>query len=505
MSITLKLNGEEKFDEFTYSKNLHMDYFIEKDYDIELYGSRVDPENCSLKVYQDLLVFAFIKENLKPGSKMLDIGGGYSRILNYFKNDYECWNIDKLEGLGNGPTEMQMEGIKLVLDYMGNFNSELPDNYFDFVFSISALEHVPEDDLSLFEKIYNDINRVSKDDAFVFHCFDVVIKDEYVWSNKLLYFFFNSSEPLNEFLHFDLLKKKTDMYVMSEKYYEENWRPSTNRSYEDFGKPLSYNILWKKKSVVDDFSVENFLKRYKKRLPLFTKTKNTEYLDKNPSYVFHHLIKSGGTSVFMQLNKWFQVESDYRSFVSGNQFLLFKNSNTYNKYKLNTENFNSDMCMISHFDTPDTFLHKRYPEILNNKDKFRIFTFVRDPLGLSTSLYYFSFKTEEQRNKYPLKDFLNYHYNTLATLFPCNDKNYKEVLDRYFFIGLVERMQESFDKFAELTGKKRIVLPVDNKSNKDVQYLNLKKDEKFIEQFKKRNYLDYLIYDYCKEKYFGSK
>ncbi|MBK8551291.1 MAG: hypothetical protein IPL53_09635 [Ignavibacteria bacterium] len=35
--------------------------------------------------------------------KILEIGGGDSRILKHFSKDFECWNLDKMEGLGNGP------------------------------------------------------------------------------------------------------------------------------------------------------------------------------------------------------------------------------------------------------------------------------------------------------------------------------------------------------------------------------------------------------------------
>ncbi|GAI29988.1 unnamed protein product, partial [marine sediment metagenome] len=143
-SLSEKRPDADDFDDFTYSKKSHFALF--KGYDVELYGKSIDPDACDLKAYQDLLVFSFIKENIPRGSRILDIGGGKSRILNYFKNNYECWNLDKLEGLGNGPVAVGSEGCRLVKDYIGCFNKELPDNYFDFVFSISALEHVPEDD-----------------------------------------------------------------------------------------------------------------------------------------------------------------------------------------------------------------------------------------------------------------------------------------------------------------------------------------------------------------------
>jgi ubiquinone/menaquinone biosynthesis C-methylase UbiE len=177
---------------------------------------------------------------------MLDIGGGNSRILRYFKGSYEGWNIDKLEGCGHGPLKLDTSAFRLVQDYMGNFNADLPDDYFEFVFSISALEHVPQDDPSLFKRILDDINRVIKPGGFSLHCFDIVIRKDKIWSNNLLTHIFRHTETLNEFIPFEHIRNDPDIFTLSKKVYNKNWLPRTHRTYEEFGKPLSYNVLWKK-------------------------------------------------------------------------------------------------------------------------------------------------------------------------------------------------------------------------------------------------------------------
>jgi len=236
----------ERFNDFTFSKKKHFELFRDNNYDEELFGYIVDPENCDLKVYQDLFMYSFIKDNIKNGSKILDVGGGDSRILKHFKNDYECWNIDKLEGVGNGPKDIDTSGFRLVYDYMGNFNDELPNNYFDLVFSISTLEHVPLDDFEAYENILKDINRVLKPGAYSAHCFDVVWKDDFVWTNRIMPYFFENEKMINDFIPVNNLMEDPDLFVMAEKYYERTWQVTTGKTYEDFGKPISYNILWKK-------------------------------------------------------------------------------------------------------------------------------------------------------------------------------------------------------------------------------------------------------------------
>lgn len=495
------LISKEKFNDLTYSKTAHFKHFHEKNYDFELFGKRMNPEDCSLLNFQELLIFSFIKENVTPGSRLLDIGIGYSRILNYFKTEFECWHINE-KAVYRKVLDNDLKEVKIVKESIGNVKNEVSSDYFDFVFSISAHELAPENDASNFDIIFNSIERVSKENSYNFHCFDVILKEDYVWSNKLLFFFFSKSSSLNEFISFEDLKNLKDAFFMSEAYYDINWKPSTNKTYKDFGKPLSYNIIWQKEKPRFDLSVEFALKNYKKRLPIKTQTNKSDYLKNYPIFVFHHLIKCGGTSVFNALDKWFQIESDYKPAGTSDQSILFNNINMYNKYKLNTENFNPETCLVAHFDTDGYHLHQRYPEVINKKDRYKIFTFVREPLDLAISLYYYKYSSSEYIRKTPLRKFLSYHYNLLSIQFPCNETNYMEVLDKYFFIGLVEDLQESLDKLGNLIGKKSVNVPVINKSVKDSQIEEILKDSNFIVEYKKRNKIDYLVYEYCKEKYY---
>lgn len=243
--------SQEKFYEFTYSKRSHFNLFMKHNYDKKLFGKTVDIDYCDLKVYQDLLVFSFILQNLETGSKLLEIGGAESRILKFFGNEFECWNLDKLEGIGNGPTVINSEGFRLVSDYIGNFNKELPDNYFDLVFSISTFEHIPIDEESLYENIKIDIDRLLKHGGISLHCIDhstdlLLGEINEVWTNPIIPFFFNNEKTLNKFIPLIDAELDPDLFFMSEKYYADRWETSTGIPFEKFGKPFSYNILWKK-------------------------------------------------------------------------------------------------------------------------------------------------------------------------------------------------------------------------------------------------------------------
>ncbi|MGB3190760.1 MAG: glycosyltransferase [Limnoraphis sp.] len=228
---------------FTYSKYSHFNQFRRFGY-----YANLNPDQCDLKAYQDLLIYNLIIEHLPPGSKLLEIGGGNSRVIQALKQNYECWNLDKLEGAGNGPTQIEDRlGYRLIKDYIGNFNSELPSQYFDCVFSISTLEHIPEDETE-YQKICEDIDRVLKPKGWSFHCFDIVIKPQEVWTNKFLTYLYNNIYTLHSRIPFEQMQEDSDLYVMSELAYNRYWKHITKKSYQEFGQPTSYNIFWQKQS-----------------------------------------------------------------------------------------------------------------------------------------------------------------------------------------------------------------------------------------------------------------
>jgi cyclopropane fatty-acyl-phospholipid synthase-like methyltransferase len=113
----------------------------------------------------------------KEGQKIAEIGGGDSRILSSMAKNAECWNIDKLEGAGNGPTSLKnlSKNIKIVKSFMGSFNPSIPQNYFDSVFSISVIEHVPTEQLTDF---YKDCHRILKPNGVMAHAIDLYLTDE---------------------------------------------------------------------------------------------------------------------------------------------------------------------------------------------------------------------------------------------------------------------------------------------------------------------------------------
>lgn len=126
-----------------------------------------------LKVTQDAWVLSMLGDT--SGRRLAEAGGGTSRVLERLKAGNECWNIDKFEGVGQGPQGVpHVKGVKVVPAYLGDFDPRLPDEHFDAVFSISVVEHVPGDRLGPFMR---DCARILKPGGLLLHAIDLYLFD----------------------------------------------------------------------------------------------------------------------------------------------------------------------------------------------------------------------------------------------------------------------------------------------------------------------------------------
>lgn len=213
------------------------------------------------------------------------------------------------------------------------------------------------------------------------------------------------------------------------------------------------------------------------------------FFGRRPIPVFHHIPKCGGSSLRQVLGRWYNIHSEYREINwSPQEYIVHPKIPIYRLPK--------STCIIGHWEVPDFYLEDRYPEILKNKDEFFLFTFLRDPLEVKISLYYFEIKRNRQTCK-NLEERIFKEDNYLSDRFPCDESNYQKILDRYDFIGFVEDYQYSLDRLATVLKKPKQLAPLVNKSERDFER-HLSED--VISEFKERNQLDYKIYDYALSK-----
>ena len=127
-----------------------------------------------LKHVQDAYILSRIGQESRK--RILELGGGDSRVFRKLAGRNECWNVDKFEGTGAGPREIpDLPRVKIITAFMGDFSPQIPDNYFDYVISVSAIEHIPEKDL---RNTFADCARVLKPTGMIIHAIDIYLFDK---------------------------------------------------------------------------------------------------------------------------------------------------------------------------------------------------------------------------------------------------------------------------------------------------------------------------------------
>jgi len=229
------------FMDYQYSKRYHFEYF-------KILGrhQRQNPATCDLKVYQDSMVYTFILENLHLGARLLEIGGGESRIIESLKNKYEIWNLDKLEGVGFGPRRLvPQENYHLVEDYIGENSPELPNGYFDLIYSISTLEHLPLDEGNI-QAVLSEINRLQRPGSYSLHCVDGLLYNDHYYIHPIVDIAYKNSLLPFPMVSFEQLINDNDLWLLSPFAFYTRWYPLVKQPLKKFGHPFSMNILWQK-------------------------------------------------------------------------------------------------------------------------------------------------------------------------------------------------------------------------------------------------------------------
>ncbi len=167
------------------------------------------------------------------------------------------------------------------------------------------------------------------------------------------------------------------------------------------------------------------------------------------------------------------------------------------------------ICIHGHFDPLKS--ENQFFNFYPNAQQF--ITMIRDPLDMEISMYHYRKKFVEQGGIYfkgekrnlqvdTIEKYLQNKKSYLLESWPwkMGVENYKEVIEKHFvFIGILEKFDTSIRLLAEKLGKKFYEMPKLNSSRKDE-----KLNEDTVQQFKKNNQLEYMVYEYVREKYFDN-
>jgi len=183
------------------------------------------------------------------GSKLCEIGAGEPFVADFLSRcGYEITVVDPYDGRGRGPTEfgafsVNYPNIRFVRANFGSETPSLADRYFDAIYSISVLEHVPRGNIV---SLCQGIKRYCKIGGTSIHAIDHVLRgngDAYHLDHLRLYA--DNLGISRESLERLLVDCEADVetYFLSAESHNL-WRGSV--SYESFPmrKVVSVNLLF---------------------------------------------------------------------------------------------------------------------------------------------------------------------------------------------------------------------------------------------------------------------
>lgn len=120
--------------------------------------------------------------NFSSGQSVIEIGGAYSLLPKYLGDKYgvEAWigddfgedSDDEMWSRWGDPHALpeKYPSVKYVFEPMGKFDEKYPNGYFDRVFSVSTLEHIPYECRL---DVFRDMNRCLKPGGRQLHSIDL--------------------------------------------------------------------------------------------------------------------------------------------------------------------------------------------------------------------------------------------------------------------------------------------------------------------------------------------
>lgn len=130
------------------------------------------PSMWHLKSIQDAILLVLIKE--VEGLRVLEIGGGESRLLPWFATKNDCVLADPLDGRGGGPVRLDESApFQVVKEAVGPDQNLLQRiEGFDIAFSISVVEHVPINEL---DEFFDSCHSIIKTGGRMIHLIDCYV------------------------------------------------------------------------------------------------------------------------------------------------------------------------------------------------------------------------------------------------------------------------------------------------------------------------------------------
>jgi SAM-dependent methyltransferase len=163
--------------------------------------------NFSLKGFDYPWLFG--SRDWKKGERVLDVGPAYSSFPAEIHKSYGCemWAVDDFGTLSNDPFWLRGQSpqqhiaehpeIKYILERVGDpAHSSLPSGYFDVIYSISTLEHVPP---AAMPAVWRHLDSLLKPGGEMLHAIDVSFPSNHGVKRFLAYLLADAIWPVLPF------------------------------------------------------------------------------------------------------------------------------------------------------------------------------------------------------------------------------------------------------------------------------------------------------------------
>ncbi|EGV28539.1 hypothetical protein ThidrDRAFT_3689 [Thiorhodococcus drewsii AZ1] len=218
-------------------------------------------------------------------------------------------------------------------------------------------------------------------------------------------------------------------------------------------------------------------------------------------YCFHHIPKTAGSAVRNELlRQHFTLIDDYRTDIP--QLKKGRDSLGFGPLR-DLRALSQKEILCGHWEglllgDERYTIQNRYPGLFNRQDFF-VFTYLREPLELSFSMYFFGIRRKKGggfNDLKKLKQSVLKNKNYISMMLNIRKiSDIQTVLDRYAFIGLSERYSESAVRLGSFLECKFLIK--ENFTNKSERHkenvMELLNDKEFLQCHRDDN-LDYDIY-----------
>jgi len=194
----------------------------------------------------------FLKDLVKEGEKILDIGCGNGRLLKFFHKNIRYFGVDFSENLIEIAKGKYPQANFLVANVL---NLPFKDNFFDKVFSIATLHHIPSEKFRLLA--LKEIKRVLKDGG------ELILT---VWNLR------------GQIKYMPLILKNNLLKIFSKTKLDffdimVPWFQKTNRYYHCFSRGEIKNLVDRAGFQIKEIT---FLKRNGKKLNIYLRAKKID-------------------------------------------------------------------------------------------------------------------------------------------------------------------------------------------------------------------------------------